>query len=216
MLATDRVALKDVGQVPAERFVEAGRRAGLSEGEVHGIGWRHKTVNADVEVDGHPVRLCSLHARPGTGGGRGKPYLGYAKQLFHRVCAEWLAGHDGATVVGVDANSPRADHPDPDLWQPFMAGEATLIGPAPSHGLDDAMRRWLDARPEERARIEAERPEGPLAVTYWTTGARRFRRYDHLLVGEDLEVVTIDHHAPKQHGSDHGAIVAELRLTPPA
>lgn len=216
ILGTERVVLKAVGQVPAKRFVEAGQHAGLSEAEVNGIGWRHKTIYADVEVDGHPVRVCSLHARPGTGGGRGKPYLGYAKQIFHRVCAEWLADHDGTTIVGVDANSPRVDHPDPGRWEPFMAGEATLIGPAPRHALEDALRRWLEDRPKERARIEVERPDGPLAVTYWTTGARRPRRYDHLLVSKDLEVVTMDHRPPRQDGSDHGAIVAEFRILRPS
>lgn len=210
ILGGDRVELKGAGQVPARLFVEAGAAAGLTAQEVAGIGWRHKTLYADVEIDGRPMRLCSLHARPGTGGGRGTPYVGWAKQLFHRVCAAWLAEHDGATVVGVDANSPKVDHPDPACWEPFMAGEATLIGPAPEHRLTDALRRWLDAHPDDLERVMTDRPQGPLAVTYVISQSGAQRRYDHLLVSDDLHVEAIEHRQPDADGSDHGMIVADL------
>lgn len=210
ILGSDRVVLKGAGQVPAQRFVEAGAAAGLTAPEVAGIGWRHKTLYTDVEIDGRPMRLCSLHARPGTGGGRGTPYVGWVKQLFHRVCAAWLAEHEGTTVVGVDANSPKVDHPDPARWEPFMAGEATLIGPAPEHCLDDALRRWLDAHPDELKRVVADRPQGPLAVSYVIGQSGAERRYDHLLISDDLRVAAIEHRQPDADGSDHGMIVADL------
>jgi hypothetical protein len=212
ILGTERLTRHEAGQVPREQFVAAGQAAGLTEEEVDSIGWRHKTVHVDVSVDGHPVRLCSFHARPGKGGGRGKPYVGWVKQLFHRVCAGWLAAHSGTTVVGVDANSPKVDHPDPNRWQPFMAGEATLIGPRPEHHLRDALYRWLDDHPDELEHTRAERPDGPLAVTYIIPKTGQLRRYDHLLVTDDVTVDAIDHRPPHADGSDHGAIVAELGL----
>lgn len=212
ILGTDRVRLRGAGQVPAERFVDAGRGAGLSAEEVAGIGWRHKTVYADVEVDDLPLRLCSFHARPGTGGGRGKPYVGWVKQLFHRVCADWINDHDGSMVVGLDANSPKVDHPDPDRWEPFMSGEATLIGPRPGHQLSDALHRWFDDHPDELDHVRTQRPEGPLAISYYTTGARHPRRYDHVLVSDDVDVAAIEYRPPHADGSDHGAVVAELDI----
>ena len=213
ILGTDRVMLLAAGQVPRERFVAAGQAAGLTEDEVDRIGWRHKTVYADIDIDGHPVRLCSFHARPGTGGGGGRPYVGWVKQLFHRVCADWLAEHNGTTIVGVDANSPKVDHPDADRWEPFMAGEATLIGPQPHHQLDDALYRWLERHPEELDRIRAERPQGPLAITHVLRRSGQPRRYDHLLVTVDLDVDAIEHREPHADGSDHGAIVVDLSLS---
>jgi hypothetical protein len=158
------------------------------------------------------VRLCSFHARPGTGGGRGKPYVGWVKQLFHRVCADWLVEHHGAMIVGVDANSPKVDHPDPERWEPFMAGEASLIGPRPRHHLTDALYRWLNEHPQELARIRAERPDGPLAISHVIAQSGQPRRYDHLLVTDDVDVEAIEYRLPGSDGSDHGAIIAELAL----
>jgi endonuclease/exonuclease/phosphatase family metal-dependent hydrolase len=211
ILGSDRVRLREVGQIPQERFIEAGVRAGLSEAEVRDrTGWFHRNLYADVEIDGVRLRVCSLHARPATGGRPGRPPLGYTRQLFHRVCADWLAEHHGPMLFGVDANSPYVDHPDPALWQPSMAGDATLIGPHPRHHLTDALYLWLDDHPEELEKVCRERPEGPLAISYVTSGAGRRVRYDHLFVTDDLRVEHITYRPPGAEGSDHGAILARL------
>ncbi len=211
ILGSERVRLNEVGQVPQERFVEAGVRAGLSEAEVRDrTGWFHRNLYADVEIDGTALRVCSFHARPATGGRPGKPPLGYARQLFHRVCADWLAEHEGPMLFGVDANGPYLDHPDPARWQPSMAGDATLIGPQPRHHLSDALYRWHDQHPEDLQHVRMQRPEGPLAISYVTSGAKRSVRYDHLFVTDDLEVEDITYRSPGADGSDHGAILASL------
>jgi endonuclease/exonuclease/phosphatase family metal-dependent hydrolase len=211
ILGSERVRLREVGQIPQERFIEAGVRAGLSEAEVRDrTGWFHRNLYADIEIDGVGLRVCSLHARPATGGRPGKPPLGYTRQLFHRVCADWLAEHDGPMLFGVDANGPFVDHPDPAHWQPSMAGDATLIGPQPRHHLTDALYRWLDTHPEELKKVRRERPEGPLAISYVTTGASRQVRYDHLFVTDDLHVEHLAYRPPGADGSDHGAILAHL------
>jgi hypothetical protein len=211
ILGSDRVHLREVGQIPEERFIEAGVRAGLSEAEVRDrTGWFHRNLYADVEIDGVTLRVCSFHARPATGGRPGRPPLGYARQLFHRVCADWLAEHPGPMLFGVDANSPYVDHPDPAHWQPSMAGDATLIGPQPRHHLTDALYRWLDEHPEELEHVRTKHPEGPLAISYVTSGAGRPVRYDHLFVTDDLRVENITYRSPGADGSDHGAVIARL------
>ena len=211
ILGTERARLRHAGQIPKERFVEAGVQAGLSKAEVRDrTGWFHRNLYADVEIDGSVVRVCSFHARPATGGRPGRPPLGYARQLFHRVCADWLAEQDGPMLFGVDANSPYIDHPDPTRWQPSMAGDATLIGPRPRHHLRDALYRWLDEHPEELEHLRTERPDGPLAISYATSKTGREVRYDHLFVTDDLHVETITYRPPAADGSDHGAVVAHL------
>lgn len=213
ILGNDRVRLIAAGQIPEERFIQAGLRAGLSEAEVRErTGWLHRNLYADVEIDGVPLRVCSFHARPATGGGPGRPPLGYTRQLFHRVCADWLAEHQGTTIFGIDANSPYVDHPDPERWQASMAGDATLIGPSPRHHLTDALYRWLEDHPMELERIRTARPDGPLAVSYVTSRGGRAVRYDHLFVTGDLDVDDIVYRPPGADGSDHGAVVARLRL----
>jgi hypothetical protein len=204
-MGTGRVRLHDAGQVPSELFARAGYAADLNKAEVDGIGWRHKTVYVDTEVDGTRVRLCSFHARPGAS-------VGGIKQLFHRVCADWLVEHHGTMAVGVDANSPKVDHPDPSRWRPFWAGEGTLVGPRPRHHLTDALSRWLDEHPDELEHIRRGRPDGPLAISHVLRRSGTVQRYDHLLVTDDIQVDTIDYRQPGIDGSDHGAIVADLTL----
>ena len=200
------------GQIPEQRFLERGAAAGLSEFEIRErMGWLPRNVYVDAEVDGVSIRVCSFHARPATGGRPGRPPAGYARQLFHRVCAAWVAEQSGPVIFGVDANSPRVDHPDPQRWEPALAGDATLIGPAPEHHLRDALHRWLDDHPDELARIRAERPDGPLAISYRLPGGAP-RRYDHLFVTDDIGVDDIRYRPPNRDGSDHGAIVADLHF----
>lgn len=208
ILGSSRAWPREAGQVPAEAFVDAGDRAGLTEPEVHNIGWRHKTLYVDADLDGVNLRVCSFHARPGSG-------LGPLKQLFHRVCAQWLASCGGPLVVGVDANSPRIDHPDPRQWQPFLAGEGTLIGPQPAHQCVDALRAWLDADPTRWDDVRRDRPDGPLAVSYHTPRTHEPRRYDHLLITPDITVDTITHRPPAADGSDHGPVLAHLTVPAP-
>lgn len=216
ILASERVQLKEVGQIPEQQFIDAGVRAGLSESEVRErTGWCHRNLYADVEIDGIPLRVCSLHARPATGGAPGRPPLGYTRQVFHRVCAAWLAEHDGTALFGVDANGPFIDHPDPDRWRPAMAGDATLIGPQPVHHLTDAMYRWLASRPDQMEAIRRSRPDGPLAVSYVTTGSKRPCRYDHVYVTDDIDVEDIQYRWPQSDGSDHGAVVTALAIQQP-
>lgn len=216
ILASERVQLKEVGQIPEQRFIEAGVRAGLSELEVRRrTGWLHRNLYADLEVDSTPLRVCSLHARPATGGAPGRPPLGYMRQVFHRVCADWIAEHDGTALFGIDANGPFIDHPDPTQWRSSMAGDATLIGPEPQHHLTDAMYRWLASRPGELQAIRQIRPDGPLAVSYETTGSKRPCRYDHMYVTDDIDVDDLQYRPPYSDGSDHGAVVTHLAIRQP-
>lgn len=210
VLGSQRVMMRTAGQVPEAWFVQAGGRAGLTEEEVRRIGWRHKTIYVDVSVEGAPLRVAGFHARPGSSG------LGWVKQLFHRVCATWVAACQGPMLFGVDANSPNVDHPEPQQWRPFMAGEATLIGPSPSHHLVDALPRWLDDHPHERRQVLAQRPDGPLAVTYRTPRSRAPKRYDHLFTTRDITIDALTHRPPGVDGSDHGAILADLTIPEPA
>ena len=201
------------GQIPEQLFLQRGAAAGLSEFEIRErMGWLPRNVYVDIDVDGVTVRVCSFHARPATGGRSGRPPAGYARQLFHRVCASWVAEQPGPVLFGVDANSPRVDHPDPQRWEPALAGDATLIGPAPEHHFRDALYRWLDDCPEEFALVQAERPDGPLAISYRLPGGEA-RRYDHLFVTDDIGVDGISYRAPQADGSDHGAVIADLYLS---
>ena len=50
-------------------------------------------------------------------------------------------------------------------------GDDLLLGPGKIHPLQDGLRRWLADHPAEAAAL-ADRPKGPLAITY-CTGRRK-------------------------------------------
>jgi hypothetical protein len=51
------------------------------------------------------VTVCSFHIPPGATWKMIKPQT-------MKAIAEWLALQSGTVVVGMDANSPKTDHPD--------------------------------------------------------------------------------------------------------
>jgi hypothetical protein len=136
---------------------------------------------------------------------------------FHTEIAVWLASQPGTVVFGMDAGAPDVDHPDPThsefAWPSDggeTPGEDLLLGPRLVDALGDALRRWLEAGPEDMAVLRAERPRGPLAVSHCIGG--RPVRYDHIWTTDDVEVVRVDCDEAVAAGSDHALVVADLEL----
>jgi hypothetical protein len=97
-------------------------------------------------------------------------------------------------------------------------GDDLLVGPAKLHPLEDVLRRWLDEHPEELDRLRAERPGGPLALSY-RTGRRKLhpgtdRRFDSIWVSPQFEVDAVAYPYAEciAAGSDHAAVVVDLTL----
>lgn len=178
-----------------------------------------RLVVGSVDTPIGQLMLASYHAPPGVSWGAIK--VRHAHGLL-----EWVNATPGLLVVGADANTPEVDHPDRDRvrthWHTGQRrlggqpGDDVMFGGNPGHRLDDAYRRWLDDHPAELEQIRAERPDGPLAISY-RTGKRRAslgspRRFDALWVSPEVEVVTIEYHyeAAIAAGSDHALVVATL------
>jgi endonuclease/exonuclease/phosphatase family metal-dependent hydrolase len=176
---------------------------------------------ANAEVAGDPVVLASYHAPPGVNWLEKKPQQAVA-------FAQWLATVENPTVFGADANTPLIDAIDfaetRTHWHTGRRrlrgapGDDLLFGPAKLHGLEDALRRWLALQPDRMAEVRAAQPLGPLAVSH-RTGKRRAspgtgRRFDSLWVSPHFDVLHVDYpyKASVAAGSDHSAVVADLRL----
>jgi hypothetical protein len=164
-----------------------------------------------------PVTVASYHARPGPEKGRSTLAVAHYFEL-----------NLGASILGLDANSPAVDHPDHSLsryhWRhaPFAHCEPALIGARPlrRHRMDDAFRRFLTD--DDLDRIRSERPEGPLAVTYdrdngpdTVTGSR----YDSVWITPEFDVLHVNHlwehdpstgHGEPIGGSDHAMVTVDL------
>ena len=206
VLGVDRTALLSARLLPAEAFPVPGAAT---------IGFVHRTVAARVAVPGARTLLaCSFHARPAVS--RETDSL---RPAFHTGIASWLAAQEGTVVFGMDAGAPEVDHPELErsvfAWpaaSPGGAGEDRLLGAAPDHRLGDTLRRFLDTSPEARAKIRAERPDGPLAVSYCAAG--RPVRYDHLWATADLGVARVEYlyEEALAAGSDHALVVVDFEL----
>ena len=79
-------------------------------------------------------------------------------------------------------------------------------------------RRFLNDRPDLRAQIAEDRPNGPLAVSHRTGRRKGYagvdRRFDSIWVSHHFRVEKVEYpyEASCAAGSDHSAVVADLSL----
>jgi hypothetical protein len=143
--------------------------------------------------------------------------------------ARWLAAGQKPCILGADANTPLVDHPDFALTRTHwhtgikaLAGEPgddLLWGPNKIHALEDAFRVMLAHDPAQLQAIRNERPTGPMAVSHMT-GRRTGnpgtpRRFDSIWVTSGVNVLSLTYLYPEgvNAGSDHAAVLAELRVS---
>ncbi len=190
----------------------------------HGNPFKAVMVDIEVPTEGttRTVSFISAHAPPAT-------RMRAKKPAFVTALAEWIKSCPNPVVIGIDANTPKVDHPHPDQirlhwdsndrsWQrdpldpgasdpssPSAWGEDRLIGPTAWHLVRDAYRDFHDR--EAREPVGAD---GPLAISYNSLRAR----YDHLLVSPAIHVAACDYHmqAGLAAGSDHALLTATITL----
>lgn len=147
-----------------------------------------RILAVQMEFRGLSLTAVSYHAPPGASWGLIKPRQAVA-------FASWLATVTGPVILGADANTPEIDAADFALARTHWhtgdrhlhgePGDDLLFGPGKIHGLDDALRQWLNGHPAADA-AAADRPLGPLAITH-RTGKRKDshgtgRRFDSIWI----------------------------------
>jgi hypothetical protein len=174
-----------------------------------GVQLPERTLLALLETPFGPLTACSFHAPPGVNWGEVKP------KTFVRI-AQWLAMQPQRVIFGMDANTPKLDHPDSSKVEWWWQDEAVLLGAAPAHQLRDVLRTYLAARPDEMQQLRAARPQGPLAMSY-VRGQQQGKptpcRYDVICAAPDFQVeqVAYLYEEAVQAGSDHALVVATLQ-----
>jgi endonuclease/exonuclease/phosphatase (EEP) superfamily protein YafD len=180
-----------------------------------------QVLTALVDIGGIEVTVASYHAPPGVTWFEKKPAQAVA-------FAQQLAAVVGPVLFGADANTPRVDAIDFALTRTHWhtgarklkgaPGDDLLFGPEKIHWLDDGLRRYLETHPAELSKLQADRPEGPLAVSY-RTGKRKAhpgtdRRFDSIWVSNHFAVdaIAYPYDASIAAGSDHAAVVADLSM----
>lgn len=84
-----------------------------------------------VIVAGQAVDVCGFHAPPGVNWGN-------VKSEAYAALESWLVNRSGPTILGMDGNSPRVDHPDhskSEFWRP---NEDTVLSANVKHRLRDS------------------------------------------------------------------------------
>jgi endonuclease/exonuclease/phosphatase family metal-dependent hydrolase len=137
-----------------------------------------------------------------------------AKQGQARVIGAHLAGVDGPVIVGMDRNGPKHERFDPAETEWWPEDEPALFAADAPHGLRDVLLTLHAEHPERREAARAERPDGPLEVSYveQRTTPPSPRRYDVILASAHWHVkdVTYGYDASVAAGSDHGSAVASV------
>jgi endonuclease/exonuclease/phosphatase family metal-dependent hydrolase len=139
-----------------------------------------------------------------------------AKVAQAEAIATWLAETGVPTIVGIDANTPKVDHPElaRSVW--WNAGEERLLGVDRIHRLRDVYREVVERDAALSASTVASRPDGPLAVSYRRgRGVRAVDcRYDVILVSSDIAVCSggYEYEVAVAAGSDHALVWAELEV----
>jgi hypothetical protein len=177
-----------------------------------GVPSPERVVHAVAACPDATVVVASLALPPAS-----SPAWGPERKVEQALgIADWLASIDDPAVVGIDANTPKIDHPDlaRSVW--WNDGEQHLLGPERRHRLRDVYREVVAFDPERSRALERDRPNGPLAVSY-----RRGHgdgavdcRYDSILASWQFEVVdaAYDYERSVAAGSDHAMVAATLRL----
>jgi len=178
-------------------------------------GMLRRTVAAQVAVrGGTTVTACSFQARPTPRDPRV-----VLRPAFQAGVAQWLTHTTGPIIIGIDARAPEIDHPDPrrSVFRSSAPeggghGEDQLLGADPTHALIDVFRQHLQRQPDQFARITAQRPDGPLAVSRRVAG--RPARHDHIWATLDVDVLDVRYlyEEAVSTGSDHALVLADLRL----
>ena len=167
-----------------------------------------RALVAEVDSPAGPLTLCSFHTPNGSRWKELKP-----QSLT--ILAQWLVSHSDRTLVGIDANTPKADYPDIAQNQWWWDDEPQMLGSRPLHSLHDALRVWLAAHPIEAEQMYSLRPQGPLAISYYRGKKKRpvLCRYDFIYVTPDFTVSNVNYFYREaiEVGSDHALVVADLR-----
>jgi exonuclease III len=188
IFATSRFQLCESSLVPRLRFPE-------------------RTLAVTVSTAGWDGMVCSFHTPPGASWGKVKPQT-------LKTISQWLTLQPAPLIFGIDANCPKTDHPDISQNEWWWDDEPLLLGGSPLHHLRDVFRVYLEKNPRELARVLADRPAGPLAVSH-VRGNRRTMtecRYDFIYVTPDVEVHSARYvfDKPVRAVSDHAIVVANL------
>jgi exonuclease III len=168
-----------------------------------------RTLIADIETPVGFIKAGSFHAPPGVTWGQVKP------QTFLAI-AKWLGTQNRNVIFGMDANTPKVDHPDQEKNVWWWKEEPVLLGYRPIHNLRDVFRSYLMRNIDLFEQIKERFPQGPLAVSHMRGPTKKAIpcRYDFIYASPNIEVIkaSYTYESAIAARSDHALVIADLEL----
>ena len=156
----------------------------------------------------HVLTLLSCYAPTNTAPGR------TLRAIYFTALAAFLSTCSPPVLLGMDANGPRVDHPDPAQCVWWNAEESLVLGPGSV--TCDTLRLWYDAHPSALQRRARYYPAGPLADSYHRGRAGRYLRcrYDSIRVSPGIAVADVRYlyREAVLAGSDHALVTADVEV----
>jgi len=169
-----------------------------------------RSLVVEAKINLFEMKICSLHTPPGVSWGELKP-------RSHLMLAEWLERRDAPVILGIDANAPKVDHPEYGRNEWWWPDEAKLLGEDRIHDLRDAFREYIGCHADLLRSIRAQRPRGPLAVSYIRGNRHKLTesRYDFIFASPEFKVGEVKYlyHEAVEAGSDHALVFAEMEIS---
>lgn len=166
-----------------------------------------RNLVTDVTCDGKTFAVGSFHSLTGVS-------YKQTKVVNFQMIADWLCRRSLPTLMCIDANTPKVDHPNLCESEWWWKEEPLLFGTTAEHDLSDSYRRYLESAPDEMAAIVSDRPEGPLAVSHCRGPQKVESRYDFIYVSPEWHVDMVEYRYEEavEHGSDHALVKASVTL----
>lgn len=161
-----------------------------------------RTLMADLEYNGKPLRVIGLHSITGISHKRAKSmqFLSFAESIDEFK----------PDIVAFDANEPAVDHYEIEQMEFFAnhdkgMGARTFFTAMQNAGLRDAYLANYDTRKYV--------PGEPLAISHRFEINGVSKRYDFIFMGKDIAVLQSDYLYDEaiKAGSDHALIVCEVK-----
>jgi len=136
------------------------------------------------------------------------------RPAFFTALAHQLAAAPAPLILGMDANGPRVDHPDPthSVW--WTPEEAAVLGSGTP--TSDALRLWYADHPADFQHRARYYPHGPLADSFHRGRKGKYvrSRYDSIRVSPGIRVLDVCYLYDDaiRAGSDHALVVADIEL----
>lgn len=166
-----------------------------------------RNLVVDIKYFEKEFTVCSIHSLTGTSYNR-------TKVINFLTIADWLENRNKPMVIGIDANTPKSDHPDLRKSNWWYKEEPILFGADARHDLKDSYRIYLEAHPELFKDIISKNPDGPIAISYKRGPQKIPCRYDVIYVSPEWKIRHAQYFYEEsvEHGSDHSIVTAKLLL----